>query len=351
MLWYAWEQPPLNRLGVMEGLDDAPTLDALFADILIRLVQQRIRIGLGRNYCEEEHLLRGIRGRINFTDCMKNHAFEHGQVYCNFEQYSLNVPKNQIIRSSMMRLIQIGQFGPDVNKGNELRQRLRWITRSMEGIDFVELKLDFIHKQQLGRNDRDYKLMLAICELILERQMPANTTGQKQLPSLDQSSLVMHNIYERFVACFYRVHLKGWHIYPQKYIRWHEKSPNNYLPLMQPDLVLEGKKTGRIIVLDTKFTAKSLVPNQWERKVFNSSHLYQLYTYLKTQEHLSEQHRLASGILLYPSVNQSQLSEIITLQEQTIRIETIDLTAPWQDIEQRLLDIISSSEMEISASV
>jgi 5-methylcytosine-specific restriction enzyme subunit McrC len=212
----------------------------------------------------------------------------------------------------------------------------------MEGVDLVELKLDFIRRQQLGRNDRDYRLMLAICELILERQMPTSTTGQTQLPSLDQASLLMYRVYERFIASFFRIHLRNWNVFPQKHIFWHEKSQNSLLPLMKPDLVFEEKKTGRIIVLDTKFTASSLITTKWGDQVFNSSHLYQLYAYLKTQEHLSEQHRCATGILLYPSINQSRLSERIVLQGQTLRIETVDLTASWQDIENSLLDIISA---------
>lgn len=343
MLMYAWEEPPLERLGVLENIEDAPTLDALLASILLKLIQQRMRIGLGRNYCEEKHLLRGIRGRINFTDSLKKNAFEHGQAYCDFEQYSLNVPKNQIVRSILMRLIQMGYFGPDTIRANELRQQLRWVTRAMDGIDLVELKLDLIRRQQLGRNDSDYKLMLAICELIIERQMPNHMTGGTPLPALDQASMVMHRIYERFIACFYRIHLKGWEVSPQKNIKWHEKMPNDFLPLMRPDLVLEEKKTGRIIVLDTKFTTKSLTPNQWGSKTFDSSHLYQLYAYLKTQEHLSDQFRCASGVLLYPMVDKSRLSEKILLQDLTIRIETVDLTAPWVEIERFLLDLFTEN--------
>jgi 5-methylcytosine-specific restriction enzyme subunit McrC len=340
MLLYAWNEAPTTNLGNLEDIENAPTLDALLASILTKLVQQRLRIGLGRNYVDEKHLLRGIRGRINFTDSLKQHAFERGQAYCQFQQYSMNVPKNQIIRSTMMRLIQTGNFGANRAAADELRHNLRWLTRTLDGIDLIELKMDFIRRQQLGRNDRDYRLMLAICELILMRQMPTDSNGQHKLPALDHDALVLHYIYERFVANFYRTHLTGWDVTPQKHIGWHERSQSRYLPSMRPDLVLEEKSSGRIVVLDTKFTAKSLITNQWGNESFDSSHLYQLYAYLKTQEHLSEQHRQARGILLYPSVNQSEISESINLQGQTMRVATVDLTRTWQDIEHRLLGII-----------
>jgi 5-methylcytosine-specific restriction enzyme subunit McrC len=132
--------------------------------------------------------------------------------------------------------------------------------------------------------------------------------------------------------------LKGWTIKSQSRLSWHAKYDNPYLPSMQPDLILQNKTSGKIIVLDTKFTAESLKENQWGKQTFDSSHLYQLYAYLNSQNHLSEQYRKASGILLYPAIH-NKLSERVELEDHTMRIESVDLTAPWQDIEQQLLDI------------
>ena len=108
---------------------------------------------------------------------------------------------------------------------------------------------------------------------------------------------------------------------------------------MIPDLVLQENSSNRMMILDTKFTAHSLVQNQWGKPEFDSSHLYQLYAYLKSQEHVSEAHHNAVGILLYPAV-QSQLSERIELQDHVMRIESVDLAAPWQEVERRLTEIV-----------
>jgi 5-methylcytosine-specific restriction enzyme subunit McrC len=64
-----------------------------------------------------------------------------------------------------------------------------------------------------------------------------------------------------------------------------------------------------------------------------------MYAYLRTQEHLSESHNQATGILLYPTVDYN-LSESIELENHIIRIESVDLTAPWQNIERELLNIV-----------
>ena len=340
MLLYAWNEVPMKNHPSMEGVENAPTLDALLASILAKLMQQRLRIGLGRSYINQGKSIRGVRGRIDFTESLKLQSFEHGQAYCEFQQYSANTPQNQIVRSTLARLVQMGNFGPDRALADELRHSLRLLARALDGIALIELKLDFVRRQQFGRNDGDYRLMLAICELILLRQMPSDQAEKLGLPAIDREALVLHHIYERFVASFYRIQLKDWTVRPQSRLSWHAKYENPYLPSMQPDLILEEHASGNILVLDTKFTAKNLIENQWGKQIFDSSHLYQMYAYLRSQEQVSEGHGKATGILLYPAVGYS-LSENIELEEHRIRIECVDLTAQWQEIERQLFDIVN----------
>ncbi len=109
---------------------------------------------------------------------------------------------------------------------------------------------------------------------------------------------------------------------------------------MLPDLILRNESSREIIVLDTKFTANSLISRPLGKAVFDSSHIYQLYAYLRSQEHLSDHHQMASGILLYPTVGY-EMSERIVLQGHSIRFETIDLVQEWTGIELHLLTLVS----------
>ncbi len=178
ILLYAWNEVAIKACWRAE-VEKAPNLDALLATILMDLIQQRLRIGLGRNYMNESRLLRGIRGRVDFAESIRHLAFENGQAHCKFQEYSANAPKNQIIRSTLVRLIQTGQFGPNRAKAEALKYRLRRLVRDLDGIDLVELSPNLIRKQQLGRNDGDYRLMLTICDLLLQRQMPTESVGSK----------------------------------------------------------------------------------------------------------------------------------------------------------------------------
>lgn len=341
MLLYAWNEPVVENQISMGEVESAPSLDALLALVLIKLLQQRMRIGLGQGYVDVSKRMRRVRGRINFAESLRQQTFERGEAECDFQEYSVNEPRNQIIRSTLRRLVQLGEFGPQRSEAEALRHRLRWLVRNLQGVELIELTPELIRRQQVSQNEQDYRLMLAVCELLLLRQMPLDVEGTHPLPRLNRDELLLHRIYERFVANFYRTHLQGWKVQSQKRLDWHALEPNEHLPSMIPDLVLQEAGTGRMILLDTKFSAGSLVANQWGKTVYDSSHLYQLYAYLRSQEGMSEGHRRAEGILLYPAV-QAQLAEQVEVQGHIIRIETVDLASAWQDIEQQLLQIVEA---------
>lgn len=180
--------------------------------------------------------------------------------------------------------------------------------------------------------------MLAICDVLIRRHMPTEISGEDDLPAPDRNFLTLHDIYEKFVASFYQYHLEDWSVHPQQTINWPASPPSDYVPTMKPDLTLQHADTGRVIVLDTKFTASSLTSGQWGTIRFNRDHLFQIYAYLRSQDGTSRERRFATGILLYPAVNHD-LSETVEIQGHEIRWETVDLAQAWRKIEEDLLSI------------
>lgn len=338
MLLYAWDQTMLTHRWRAE-VETAPNLDVLLASILARLVQQRLRIGLGRNYLQETGLLRTLRGRIDFGRSVKGLTLQNNQLYCQFHEFSADVPKNQIVRSTLDRVARIGEFGQDRTKSAHLKQLLRRLVRDLDQIKVIELNLDLFRRQNLGRNDGDYRLMLAICELLLRRHMPMESTGSNFLPSVDRDALTLYRVFERFVARFYQMHLQDWIVKPQTRLDWNAEKVSEYLPAMKPDLFFEHKPSGRIVILDTKFTNRILAHSQHGNTIFQSGHLYQIYAYLRSQEQRSMNYRSSNGLLLYPAANH-HLAESFQLQGHRIDVRTIDLALPWQEIERDLLALI-----------
>src|ERR1041385_6793527 len=80
MLLYAWNEPSLGNRIAMGDIEEAPTLDALFAIVLMKLIQQRMRLGLGHGYVPATQRSRAIRGRIRFTASMMDQLAANGEV-------------------------------------------------------------------------------------------------------------------------------------------------------------------------------------------------------------------------------------------------------------------------------
>ena len=337
MLLYVWKSTHLFGRWRFE-IENAPNMDALMASILSFQIKQRLRIGLGRDYRKEAGEIYGIRGCVDFNESMRRMSFPHGRAFCRYQLFQANVPKNQIIKSTLARLVQVGQFGVDLGSSETLRTKLRRLIQEMEGIDIIELKPSTIRREQLKHHDADYGLMLSLCYLSYLHQMPCETPDDQYLPELDRDSFILYDIYEKFVAEFYKYRLTEWDVWPQQTVQWPTAITSKYLPIMKPDLMLRHRKTNCLIILDTKFTKSSLVKGQWENITFNRDHLFQIYAYVKSQEKISKHHLTATGILLYPSVDWS-LQEKVEIQGHEFRWETIDLAKPWENIEEELISI------------
>lgn len=339
MLLYALKILHLKKRWKSE-IEKAPNLDTLLSSILAKQIQQRLRIGLGHNYCKRGNEIYGVRGRIDFDKSLKLMSFSHGRTFSRYQVYLTNIKKNQIIKSILTRMIQIGDFGKNKNIAKEKRNELRCIVQEMGWIDTTEIKPDEVRRTQINERDKDYSLMLSLCYLLCRCLMPREEEGTYSLMDLNRDDLILYNIYEKFVAEFYNYHLTQWHVKPQSHLSWPSEDSLDYIPIMKPDLILQHKEIGQIIIIDTKFTKASITQGQWGNLTFNRDHMFQIYTYLRTQEEVSKLYKKATGILLYPTVNK-HLPQKTCIQGHTIKWETIDLAQPWNKIEKDLLEVIN----------
>ncbi len=115
-------------------------------------------------------------------------------------------------------------------------------------------------------------------------------------------SLERRNGIERFVRNFYRMHLSGFTI-NREFLYWHDELQCAFVPTMKTDISISQMAAPyRRIIVDTKYSVHTLSLNFGVQK-FKSEDLYQMYAYLRTQEHVSSPHQIAEGILLYPTTS------------------------------------------------
>jgi len=104
---------------------------------------------------------------------------------------------------------------------------------------------------------------------------------------------------------------------------------------MQTDIELNHADTGRHIVIDSKFTA-IFTKSSYRDQMLKSGYLYQLYTYLRSQEREDELCSLtAEGMLLHPQTG-GAIDETMTVQSHRMHFRTIDLMENAVTFEQAL---------------
>src|SRR5262249_38413889 len=108
-----------------------------------------------------------------------------------------------------------------------------------------------------------------------------------------------------------------------------------FLPAMQTDISI--RQPGRTLIIDAKFYQQTLQSNFGVETV-HSTHLYQLFSYLKNLEPRRGQDATAEGMLLYPVV-EKRLRLRYEVPGHTIRVCTVDLAQDWRHIRSELLDL------------
>jgi 5-methylcytosine-specific restriction enzyme subunit McrC len=340
LLLYAWDKARWKGNTGWES-EPSPKLLGLLARILVGATHDLLRRQLGRTHNGRRDAIRGVRGRIDFATSLKRVTFRKGAVHCDFSELSVDTLKNRILLATLHRLASDTNLllAYERQQEDSLRQELRGLARMLAGVSLVPIGSGDFSRLQLGRNDRDYALPIAICGLVRRLEMPTQTKGDQALTALLSDEIKFHDLFERFVRNFYHLHLARYSV-EQQTLTWYDELGCKFVPRMHTDITLvEKRPPWRRVIIDTKYSVRTLVERPHGTEKFKSENLYQIYAYLRTQEHLSEAHLCAEGMLLYPTTER-EIDELMKVQGHRIRIATVNLAQDWDQIETRLLALV-----------
>jgi len=332
------------KITVEDNPDDIPDL---VAEMLCRRVEQRIQRNLSYGYQSREATLNRVRGRIDLLNTERRGLLDRGQVACRFEELTIDTSRNRFVRDALDSISKIVCRTPLAHRCRSLAASLKRMGVTGEKPGRSEVSL-----YRFGRHDAHDQPMVAAAHLAFNLALPTEAAGTKHLSLPETEITWVRKLYEKGIAGFYDVVLpeKGWHVNAGKTMSWliESKSPciSKILPVMRADIILDHVDTRRRIVIDTKFN--SVVTKGWYREeTLRSGYIYQIYTYLRSQENNSDSLAdKASGILLHPSVGE-MMNEAVVIQNHEIRFATIDLGASAKDIRERLLLVIGATDSSI----
>ena len=257
-------------------------------------------------------------------------------LFCEYDDLSNDVLHNQIIKSTIYKVLRIRNLDPAIRKD------LIDVYKRMMQVSDINLDRNHFKKVRLHRNNLFYRFVLNISYLIHENIVLDERTGNYEFLDFIRNDRKMASLFENFVRNFYKEHLKGtdYEVKPE-IIKWNitESDPFSleFLPQMKTDISITSKK--RKIIIDTKYYRECL-QEYYNKETIISSNLYQIFTYVKSAEAQGGSALNCEGILIYPTVRK-ELDLVYSIENHKISIKTINLNQGWKNISYDLMKIIA----------
>ncbi len=335
LLAYAWGHKLSEAEMAAVDAASCPDLNNLFAKVLANATHQLVRRGVDRSYVPVEDETPRVRGRIDFSASEKIQSRTRGKLVCIYDELSPDVLHNQIVKATLRILRN------DKRVHAESRRRLAQSMEAFQDVGDLRIMPHHFRRVQLHRNNRAYRFLLHLCELIHGSLLPEKSpNGMRRFRDFARDEKLMAKVFEDFVRNFARRHLFEAQV-SAMHIGWRASAFGEgtfaILPRMITDVTVAWPD--RKLILDCKYYQEALV-SRYDALKFRADNLYQLSAYLINQR-VHPGWENAEGMLLYPS-NGYSFDHAFTLHDRhKIRVSTINLQQPWNRIESELVELIA----------
>ena len=341
LLCYAWGRMDESDLVDATALDRFEQVHDLLGKVLSEGTFRLVRRGIDRGYREVTREVAGVRGKLRVSAMATTAVRARSRTICTFEEFSPDVIHNRIIRSTLDALLRTGDLHPEV------RNDVALAYQKLQGVQTLRVTRQLFRRVQLDRNQRDYRFLLQVCQLIHDSLLIDERSGDVKFRDFRKDENEMWRLFEGFVLEFYRVEQDHYRVLGQRKVPWHglegrTATDEGFIPGMYADVVLESP--ARRIILDTKFYQEPL--SKWHgAEKLRSGNLYQLLSYLENRQGSHPAGPYHEGVLLYAAVERSFHVDV-TLRGFRIQARTVDLSRTWQEISRELLEVVGEGRVD-----
>jgi len=242
----------------------------IFIRLYINEVNHLVKRGLKSAYYGVEDNLKVFKGKMNFSQQIKNNLVHKERFYVQYDEFGLNRPENRLIKSTLVKLTKESGSAENVKELRKLLANFELVELSTTiEKDFAQVKID--------RNSKDYETALNWSEIFLHNKSFTTFAGISFVQAL---LFPMDRVFEDYVGRSLRrmISKKEWSISLQdrKYHLFEKQFA------LRPDIVLTNEVDQRTIIIDTKWKLLKNVPNS--NYGISQADMYQMYAYAKKYE-------------------------------------------------------------------
>ncbi|VDG98940.1 5-methylcytosine-specific restriction enzyme subunit McrC [Lysinibacillus sphaericus] len=271
----------------------------------IREVQMIVKRGLKSTYYDEQENLRVYKGKMNFSQQIKNNLVHKERFYMQYDEFGVNRAENRLIKTTLM-------FLTNISSSTENIKELRKLLLYFEKVDTsFEIEKDFA-RAQYDRSMQHYQVGLNWSKIFLKKQSFSIFTGDNSAQAL---LFPMDRVFEDYIGQTIRKLLANTDLKVSLQDRGYYLFDRQFA--LRPDIILRNSE-GRVIVVDTKW--KLLKNNSRQNYGISQADMYQMYAYAK-------KYGTNEIVMVYPwsdEFEQNALIEFISADGVKVRILLVD---------------------------
>lgn len=306
----------------------------LLAAILAKGIGIQLKQGLYREYINRQEELSVMRGKINMPGTIKNRLAHERVLTCDFDELSENNLFNQIIKTTVTLLLRNAKVKSEYK--DDLKKKMLFFS-NVDTLEPTSIKWSAIRFQ---RNNQTYRMLISICQLIIEGMLITTDAGDYRLASFVDEQR-MCRLFEKFILEYYSRH------YPEltvsaSQIPWSvDDGIRTMLPVMQSDIHLQMGNI--VLIIDAKYYSHT-TQTQYDKHTLHSNNMYQIFTYVKNRDYdFGDEKHKVSGMLLYAKTEEEiQPGNVYQMHGNQITVRTLDLNLPFAEIAEQLNTIVES---------
>lgn len=325
MLRHLKNSPFINiSTAQLETTKHFPILE-VFIKSYISEVENNLKYGIKHDYLFRSENVSFLKGKLKVADNIKKNYYDKSHFYCEFTDYSPDIPLNRIIKSTLLKLLKISNNYQNIYSINKILSHFEDIQPSKN------YKTDLSKVNISNKLFLKFKTIIEWSEVFLINKSFTNFKGDNRNLAI---LFPMQKIFEDYLGYLFRKYSQTQVIRLQDksyFLVEHKKQKRFGL---KPDIVIGDENKTRMII-DAKW---KLLNNFSVRGNYNISHadMYQLYAYGKKYNIHSEKTGL---IMIYPS-NPNFTSKLDPfIYEEFLKLEVIPFNL-IEDAKQQVENIL-----------
>lgn len=339
MLSYAFTT--LNQSNFEDvATEEFENMHNLFAAILAKGVGQQLKQGLYREYLNKIENVAVMHGKIDMFGTIKNKIARQQILSCEYDDLSENNLLNQILKTTVMILLRLAKV--DTEYKDALKKEMLFFS-NVDTIEPASIRWASIRFQ---RNNQTYRMLISICQLILEGMLLTTEQGEYKLASFVDEQR-MCRLYEKFILEYYSKKFPSLNVSASQ-IPWAlDDGIGTMLPTMQSDITLS--RGNEVLIIDAKYYSHT-TQVQYDVHTLHSGNLYQIFTYVKNKDmQFGNKPHTVSGMLLYARTDETiQPDNEYQMSGNKISVRTLDLNCEFPVIAAQL-NKIAEAQFGITA--